>query len=79
MSKLAETLTQAEDLALMAWRRGYIAALAALAQYGQDTIYDDVVVCSGEPEALMLQARRDGAMRWSGLSGFLKRDRGNLS
>ena len=58
-----------------AWLRGYTAALATLAQFGQDTIYD-AVVKEGEPEALLRQARRDGAMRWSGLAGYVRRTRG---
>ena len=55
-----------------AWLRGYTVALAALAQFDQSTIYD-AVVDGGEPEAIIRQARRDGAMRWSGLSGYVRR------
>lgn len=58
----------------VAWLRGYTAALAALAQFRQDTIYDEVVD-SGEPHAMLIQARRDGALRWSGLSGYHRRRR----
>ena len=57
-----------------AWLRGYTVALAALSQFGEDTIYDAVVV-QGEPDAMIRQARRDGAMRWSGLSGYVRRNR----
>lgn len=60
---------------LRAWRRGYTAALAALSPYEEDTIFDEVVDASGEPEALIGQAREDGAMRWSGLSGYVRRSR----
>lgn len=49
-------------------------ALAVLAQFGEDTIYDEVV-SSGEPEAVVSQARKDGAMRWSGLSGYVRREK----
>jgi hypothetical protein len=55
-----------------AWLRGFTVALASLAPFGQDTIYDEVV-SSGDPEALIRQARKDGAMRWSGLSGYVRR------
>ncbi len=58
-----------------AWLRGYTVALAILAPFGQDTIYDAVVE-EGEPKALIRQARRDGAMRWSGLAGYVRRTRG---
>ena len=54
------------------WLRGYTVALAALAQFDQSTIYD-AVVNNGEPEAIIRLARRDGAMRWSGLSGYVRR------
>ena len=53
--------------------RGYICALAALALWDQDTIFDNIVKAYGNPEALIDQARRDRAMRWSGLSGYLQR------
>ena len=58
------------------WRRGYTAALAALAPYGEDTIFDEVVDAFGAPEVLIKQARKDGAMRWSGLSGYVRRRAG---
>ncbi len=58
-----------------AWLRGYIVALATLAPFGADTIYDAVVE-AGEPEAMIRQARRDGAMRWSGLTGSVRRTGG---
>ena len=54
------------------WLRGYTVALAALSHFGEDTIFD-AVVTQGEPDALIRQARRDGAMRWSGLSGYVRR------
>lgn len=58
----------------LAWLRGYTAALAALAPFGQDTIYDAVVE-EGELDMMLCQARRDGALRWSGLSGYIRRQR----
>lgn len=63
-----------EDELHQAWLRGYTSALAALAQFGQDTIYDEVVE-AGEPDPMIRQGRRDGAMRWSGLSGYVRRQR----
>lgn len=55
------------------WMRGYIAALAALAQFEEDTMYDEVVDAAGG--GLVEQARKDGAMRWSGLTGYVRRQR----
>ena len=55
------------------WLWGYICALAPLNEYGEDSIFDHVVDSSSEAEALIKQARRDGAMRWSGLSGYVRR------
>lgn len=55
------------------WRWGYICALAALNDYGEDTIFDHLVDATGEAEALVKKARRDGAMKWSGLSGYVRR------
>ena len=55
------------------WLWGYICALASLHEFGEDTIFDHVVDSSGEAEALIKQARRAGAMRWSGLSGYVRR------
>ncbi len=61
-----------------AWYRGFTVALAVLCGYGEDTIFDDVVENSGDVEALIKQARKDGAMRWSGLSGYVRRRRLSL-
>ena len=55
------------------WLWGYICALAALHEYEEDTLFDHVVDSFGEAEALVKEARRDGAMRWSGLSGYVRR------
>lgn len=55
------------------WCRGFTAALAALAPYGEDTIFDEVVESFGAPKVLIDQARKDRAMRWSGLSGYVRR------
>lgn len=65
-----------EEEIYQAWLRGYTVALATLVQFGQDTIYDAVVE-QGEPEAMIRQARRDGAMRWSGLTGYVRRTKEN--
>lgn len=59
-----------------AWLRGVTAALAPLAQFGEDTIYDEVVSSVGSEDVIQ-QARRDGAMRWSGLSRYVRRHRGD--
>ena len=56
-----------------AWLRGFTVALASLHIWDLGTIYDGVVDESGEADALIRQARKDGAMRWSGLSGFVRR------
>jgi len=58
-----------------AWYRGFIAALAPLAPFEEDTIYDEVVNTVDEAE-LIQQARKDGAMRWSGLSRYVRRANG---
>jgi hypothetical protein len=55
------------------WYRGFTVALVALAPYEEDTIFDDVVENCGDVEALIDRARKDGAMRWSGLSGYVRR------
>ena len=57
------------------WLRGFTVALASLSQFQEDTIYDAVVDDSGESEAMICQARKDGAMLWSGLSGYVRRHR----
>ena len=72
----AETLASGawpKETADRAWLWGYICALAPLNEYAEDSIFDHVVDSSGEAEALIKQARRDGAMRWSGLSGYVRR------
>jgi hypothetical protein len=56
--------------------RGAICALAALAPFGEDTIYDDVVNTFDETELIRI-ARNDGAMKWSGLSKYLRRKKEN--
>lgn len=53
---------------------GVVAALAIMAIHGQDTIYDEIVEEVGAEELIKV-ARRDGALKWSGLSGYLKRKR----
>ncbi len=55
------------------WLRGYTVALAGLRIWGVGTIYDGVVEESQVEEELIAQARKDGAMRWSGLSGYVRR------
>lgn len=56
------------------FRRGMLAALAVVALHGEDTIYDEIVRTQGRDE-LATQARKDGAMRWSGMDKCLRRAR----
>ena len=65
-------MTKAEQREKREWYRGFIAALAPLAQFEEDTIYDEVV-CTVNEEELIQQARKDGAMKWSGLTEYRKR------
>ena len=55
---------------------GVLSALAIIAVHDEATIFDEIVAATGETE-LVKTARRDGAMRWSGLSqhGYGRRDR----
>lgn len=53
--------------------RGSICALGTLWAIERNTVvYDEVVEALG-PLELIIQARKDGTMRWSGLSDYLKR------
>lgn len=54
--------------------RGATAVLAAMAIHEQDSMYDECVRSIGADD-LIRQARRDGAMRWSGLDKYVKRVR----
>ena len=55
--------------------RGAICALGTLWAIERNTVvYDEVVRALG-PDDLIKQARKDGNMRWSGLSDYLKRER----
>ena len=49
--------------------RGVITSLAVLKGFGMDTIYEEIIKTVGEDELVRI-ARSDGAMRWSGLSGY---------
>jgi hypothetical protein len=62
-----------------AWYRGYTCALAPLSFYGEDSIFDYVVENAGNVGVLIKQTRKDGAMRWSGLSGYVRRERQKAS
>lgn len=53
---------------------GVICALAVLDSHGQDTIYDEIVDSIGNEELIFL-ARKDGSMKWSGLSRCFRRNR----
>ena len=66
-------MTSPKQKAKEGWIWGYVCALAPLSEFGEDTIFDHVVDSSGAAEALIKHARRSGAMRWSGLSGYVRR------
>ena len=53
---------------------GAICALAAMATFGEDTIYDEIVKTFDEDELIRV-ARKTGNMRWSGLDQYRKRKR----
>lgn len=55
---------------------GVVAALAIMAIHGQDTIYDEIVEEVGAEELIRV-ARRDGALKWSGLSDYIRRMKEN--
>ena len=48
---------------------GVISALAVISNADERTLFDEVVDATGEGE-LVEQARKDGAMKWSGLSKY---------
>ena len=47
--------------------RGMTAAIAVLSGHGADTFIEEILD-TVDADELIAQARRDGAMRWSGLS-----------
>lgn len=53
--------------------RGAICAIGTLWAIERNTVVYDEVVSALGPDDLVKQARKDGTMRWSGLSGYLKR------
>jgi len=48
---------------------GVLSALAVIAQHDERTLFDEVVTMIGETD-LVKAARRQGSMRWSGLSRY---------
>ncbi|MBC8485727.1 MAG: hypothetical protein H8D45_06770 [Bacteroidetes bacterium] len=48
---------------------GVLSALAVVVIFDEQTIFDEIVKEVGEDE-LVKTARKDGAMRWSGLSKY---------
>ena len=55
-----------------AWNRGAICVLASLWSVDRDTVvYDEIM--NNLPDDVIETARRDGTLRWSGLSAYLKR------
>lgn len=55
--------------------RGAICALGTLWAIQRDTVVFDEVVEALGPDDLVKQARKDGNMRWSGLSDYLIRNK----
>lgn len=54
---------------------GFLCALAPLEVFQQDSIFDEVVNVA-DPDELIAVARKHGQMRISGMSRWLKRNRG---
>lgn len=48
---------------------GILAALAVVALHDAETIFREIVATANEAELIRV-ARKDGAMRWSGLSRY---------
>lgn len=56
-------------LHMQSFYAGVLSALAIVAAHDERTLFDEIVDATGEIE-LVKRARRDGAMRWSGLSKY---------
>lgn len=58
--------------------RGSIIALGTLWAIDKDTVVYDHVVDALGPDDLIDQARKDGNMRWSGLSDYIRRHKSDV-
>lgn len=61
------------------WDKGFsagiVSALAVLRAWREDgAMYDEIVQSAGEAEVLA-EAKRSGAMRWSGLDAYKRRQK----
>lgn len=56
-------------LHLSSFYAGVLSALVIVANHDERTLFDEIVDATGETE-LVKRARKDGAMRWSGLSKY---------
>lgn len=54
------------NMHLPSFYAGVLSALAIIAVHDEQVTFDEIVSATGRDE-LVKQARRDGAMRWSGL------------
>ena len=61
-----------EDKTHVDFYHGVIVALAVVELHQQDVMFDEIVGSVGS-EKLLNVARRNGDMRWSGLSRYVKR------
>ena len=57
------------NLHIQSFYAGVLSALAIIAIHDERTLFDEIVSTVGETE-LVKTARKDGAMRWSGLSQY---------
>jgi hypothetical protein len=59
-----------------AFLRGIGAALAVVHKRGEDTTFDEIVGTVNSDDLIKI-ARQDGALRWTGLSAWLRRQKQN--
>lgn len=62
-------MTRKSKLHIQSFYAGVLSALAVIANHDERTLFDEIVAATGETE-LVRRARKDGAMRWSGLSKY---------
>lgn len=55
---------------------GVLSALTIVSAAGQDTCRDEIIAATGEDDLIRV-ARKTGAMRWSGMSRWLKEQKYN--
>jgi hypothetical protein len=63
------------DRLMREWYRGAVCTLGVLWDYSDDTVVYDQIIENYNPDELIEVARKDGNMRQSGLSGYLKRQK----